>query len=252
LIYASAAGSGTAGGVTFANEDILSFNPQTGAWAMYFDGSDVGLANVDVDAFAVQSNGSILFSFDAASFTIPGLGSLQDCDIVRFTPTSTGPNTAGSFSLYFDGSDVGLNTSGEDIDALHILPDGRIVISVIGTFSVTGASGVDEDLFAFTPTSLGSNTAGAWAIYFDGSDVGLGTTTSENVNGAWISPSNGDIYLSTTGAFSVTGLTGDGSDIFICRPSSIGATTACTFLPYWKGAQNGFSGQDTDDLTVIP
>ena len=34
-------------------------------------------------------------------------------------------------------------------------------------------------MLAFTPTSLGDVTSGAWAIYFDGSDVGLGEASGE-------------------------------------------------------------------------
>jgi hypothetical protein len=40
---------------------------------------------------------------------------------------------------------------------------------------VTGVSAADEDVFVFTPTSLGSVTAGNYSptLYFDGSAFGL-------------------------------------------------------------------------------
>ena len=38
-------------------------------------------------------------------------------------------------------------------------------------------------------------------MYFDGSDVGLSTSADEDVNGVWIDPANGTIYLTTVGAF---------------------------------------------------
>ena len=33
--------------------------------------------------------------------------------------------------------------------------------------TVTGATGRDEDLLLFAPSSLGETTAGAWSLYFD-------------------------------------------------------------------------------------
>ena len=169
---------------------------------MFFDGSDVGVGGVDVDAVSLQPDGSILLSFDAA-ITLGSLGAVADADIVRFVPTSTGSTTAGDFEWYFDGSDVGLTNSSEDIDAVGFTPDGQLVISTEGAVAVTGVSGADEDLLVFTATQLGATTSGTWAMYFDGSDVGLSTTASEDINGAWIDAGHGKIYLTTLGAFSV-------------------------------------------------
>jgi len=253
LIYVSSAGSGTAGGVSFADEDILAYDNASGTWSLYFDGSDVGLGGVDVNAFALMPDGSILLSVDAA-LSISGLGTVDDSDIVRFIPATLGDTTSGTFEWYFDGSDVGLTTSGEDVDAIDFAPDGRLVISTTDIFSVTGASGGDEDLIAFSATSLGSTTSGTWSQYFDGSDVGLADTANEDVNGLWISDISGQIYLSTLGAFLVPGVSGDGADIFVCIPGSLGTNTSCTYDPdlYWDGSLNGFAGQVLDGFDVVP
>ena len=240
--------NGTAGGVSFADEDILSYNTSTGTWSMYFDGSDVGITG-DVDAFFLQFDGSLLLSLDADG-TVGSLGTVDDSDIIRFVPTSLGTNTSGTLSMYFDGSDVGLSTSGEAVDAFGFAPDGRLVFSTIDTFSVTGVSGNDEDLIAFTPTTLGTTTSGMWSLYFDGSDVGLNESASEEINSVWIEPGTGRLYLSTLGNFSVTGLSGTGSDVFICTPGSLGSVTTCTFSSYWIGASNGFAGEIVDSLAV--
>jgi hypothetical protein len=216
---------------------------------MYFDGSDVGVTG-DVDGFALMPDGSILISLDAAA-TISGLGTVDDSDIIRFIPTSLGANTAGTFAWYFDGSDVGLSTNNEDIDAIDFAPDGRLLISTIGTFSVTGTSGEDEDLIAFLPTSLGSTTSGTWSLYFDGSDVGLNTASSEDINGVWVDPASHQIYLTTAGAFSVAGASGDGADIFFCTPGLLGPTTSCTFSMYWDGSAFGFAGEVADGIDIV-
>jgi len=250
-IYVSSTSGGTAGGSSFADEDILRLNTATGGWSMYLDGSDIGLGATDVDAFDLQSDGSILLSLAASDFPLSGFGTVDDSDILRFTPTSLGTSTAGSFSWYFDGSDVGLASSGEDIDAIAFGLDGRLLISTTGSFSGAGGSGADEDLFAFTGTT-GAATSGTFGLYFDGSDVGLNTASSEDVNGVWVDVSTGRIYLTTLGSFSVSGLSGDGSDIFVCVPASTGGYTLCSFGPglYWDGSANGFGGEVTDGIDI--
>jgi hypothetical protein len=242
--------AGTAGTIAFNDEDILIRNQGTGAWSLYFDGSDVGLTNTDVSGIQLQPDGSILMSF-STSISLSGLGTVDDSDVVRFVPTALGSSTAGSFQWHFDGSDVGLSTTTEVLDALGVTADGKLVFSTSGDFSVTGATGADEDLLVFTPTALGSTTSGTWGLYFDGSDVGLSSTSNVDVNGVWIEPATGQLYLSTLGAFSVTGVAGDGADIFTCTPTSLGSTTACTFAMYWDGSNNGFAGEVVDSVAIV-
>lgn len=263
-IYVSTAGDGTVGGVSFRDEDIIAYAASTGTWSRYFDGSDVGLGGsyVDIDAFDIlppdPSTGltPILISLTSATtITVNGTPTLvDDSDIVRFIPTSLGRNTAGSYEWYFDGSDVDLDLDDEDIDAIGFAPDGRLLISTTGSPTVTGVSfPKDEDLFAFTPSDLGTETSGTWAMYFDGSDVGLSTNISEDVNGTWIDESTGHIYLTTLGAFSVTGASGGGDDIFRCIPGTIGGTTTCTYDFTWDGIASGLpTGAVVDGIDLAP
>lgn len=245
-IYASLDGNSTVGGIAFRDEDILAFNTTTQTWSMYFDGSDVGLSSFDLEAFHIMSDGSILLALNNPA-TIAGVGSVDDSDILRFTPTSTGDSTAGTFQLYFDGSDVGLTTNNEKIDAIALDRSGRLVISTKGSFDATGLSGADEDLIVFNATSLGDSTSGTWSMYFDGSDVGLSQSSSEDVDGVWLD-SSGDIYLSTLGAFSVTGLSGDGNDIFRFTPGSLGANTSGNYAALWDGAAFGLGTRNIDSF----
>jgi hypothetical protein len=115
LLHLSSSSSGSVGGVSFADADILTYDLTTGVWAMFFDGSDVGIS-VDVDAFLPDSDGTLLLSLGSDT-SLTGFGAVDDADILRFTPTQLGPTTAGSFAMVLDGSDVGLDTLGEDIDA---------------------------------------------------------------------------------------------------------------------------------------
>ncbi len=104
------------------------------------------------------------------------------------------------------------------MDALDFAPDGRLLVSVIGTFQAGSASGTDEDLFAWDAS------VNTWSISLT-PDVGLNTSTTEDVSATWLDPMPGEIYLSTLGAFAVSGASGVGSDIFRCAPGSTGSNT---------------------------
>src|SRR5205823_6470468 len=113
--------------------------------------------------------------------------------------------------------------------AVSVLPDGRVLLSTTGSVTVSGVSAANADLLAFTPTSLGSTTAGTWALYFDGSDVGL-TASGENIDALYVQPSttpgaNPTLYFSTSGTFAVSGLSGNSNDVFQFNPTSLGPTT---------------------------
>jgi subtilisin family serine protease len=245
----SANGARSLGSLSVADEDIVRFNGA--AFSMVFDGSDVGVTG-DVDAFARLDADSFLISL-AAPATLPGVGAVDDSDVVRFDATSNGSFTAGTFSMYLHGSDVGLSTDAEDVDAVEALPDGRVLLSIRGKGTVPGVATVqDEDLVAFTPTSLGATSSGTFAVYFDGSDVGLVGAASEDVDAASVA-SDGRILLSTLGAFAVPGVSGADEDLFACAPTSLGATTACAYSTSLSldGSAWGLGGLGVDaaDLT---
>ncbi|MGH3064810.1 MAG: cadherin domain-containing protein [Gaiellaceae bacterium] len=241
-LYFSLIDVATVGGVTAENEDVVFFDGTN--FSLAFDGSDVGIAAFRIDAFSWIDADSLLLSFDAAG-AVPGIaGTTDDSDVVRFDATSLGDVTAGAFSLYFDGSDVGLTTAGEDVDAVELLPNGNLLLSTFNTFSVTGVAGEDEDLLQFVPTSLGATTVGTFSLYFDGSDVEL-TASGEDVDAAAVG-ADGKICLSTFNNFSVTGRSGADEDVFIFTSTSLGDVTAGTYSPalYFDGSVHGLAAND--------
>lgn len=246
-LYFSWANNGRIGDFFFKQEDIVIYDALTSTWDVYFDGSDVGLLGINVDAFTLLEDGSILLSVDSDDQPLGDLEKVDDADIVHFIPTSTGSNTAGSFELYLDGSEYGLDDPGSgpdtDIDVIGFSPEGNLLISTVNDFSGSLlGSFAAEDLAYWDTTGL----IPAWTVYFDGSDVGL-TTEDENVNGAWIDET-GLIFLTTTDSFDVTAISGDGSDIFICDPGIIGSNTTCTYSTplFWNGSAHG-AGYLSDD-----
>lgn len=234
---------------TVQDEDIVAYDIGTGTWSWIFDGSDVGLGNFEIDGLAVLPGGDLLLSFTTAG-TIGGVSS-DDSDILRFTPTSLGSTTSGTFSMYFDGSDVGLTTNNEDVDAIGLTASGNLLLSTVGGFSVPGVRGADADLIQFTPTSLGATTAGSYSLYFDGSDVGL-TTTSEDIDGAGLD-SAGNILLSVLGAFSVPGVSGNDEDVLGFAPTSLGSTTSGTYSMFLDLSTVGIAtSEDVGSLELVP
>jgi hypothetical protein len=240
---------GTVSSISFANDDILRFDGQN--WSLYFDGSDVGAGSVDLMDFFVIDSRTILMAFSANLSLNNGTLAVTPQDVVQFNATSLGPTTAGGFNIYFNGADVGLaDTTAEKIDGLSRLSDGRILISTTGNPSVAGVVGNDEDILAFTPSTLGDNTSGTWSLYFDGSDVGLAEASDEDINA--LDVVSGDVYLSTVGAFSVNGVTGAGEDVFICAPISLGDATSCNYYSslFFDGSLWGLAGNTLDGVYI--
>ncbi|GGA17693.1 choice-of-anchor Q domain-containing protein [Okeania sp. KiyG1] len=222
----------TLGGVVFRPEDIVEYNLADQSFTKFFDGSDVGLRGVKIDAFEILDNNEILFSFDRPK-RINGIQNVvDDSDIVKFTPRSPRDNSRGSFELYFDGSDVGLTKASEDIDGLSVDPlTGDLLISTLGVFQVRGVRGKDEDILRFNSDTLGRNTRGTWSLEFDGSDVEL-TMGSEDIDAIGI---NGEqLLLSTTGNFGVTDVSGKNRDVFAFNPNTLGRSTSGTFEEFFS------------------
>jgi hypothetical protein len=240
------ASTASLGGATYQNEDIISFDGSN--FSMFFDGSDVMPTGYTIDAFDVATANDLLFSF-AGSGSLPGAGSFDDSDILRFRATSLGDATAGTWTMHFDASDTGLAGSTEDIDAVEMLPNGHLLISTTGNFAVFGLSGEDRDVIRFAPTMLGATTTGTWSMYVDGSDVGL-NGGGEDIDG--IASFDGDLYLSTLASFSVPGLSGQDEDVFVFRPTVLGAASAGTFATslYFDGSAYGLAANNIVDVDI--
>lgn len=242
IIYLSSTTGGTVAGVVFADEDVLAYNTTTDSWTRVFDGSDVLPAGADVDAVSVGDDGELLLSFQAP-VNVAGLGIVDDSDIVRFVPAvgSDGDNTMGSFTVVLDGSTVGLTTSNEDVTA--VVERDMLLVSTLGGFNVPGANGpnltgADEDLIGVD--------GGSWDLRFDGSDVSL---SAEDLWGAWIDETTGEVYGAVLNAFNAGGVTGDGDDVFVFTGTS-GSATSGTFAIAFDGDAHGFGGEQIDALSM--
>ena len=98
-----------------------------------------------------------LMSF-SANVTLSGM-TFTPYDIVQFNATSLGPATSGSFSIYFNGPDVGMDASADRIDAMNVLPDGRILISTVGNPTVSGVSSPRAHAITHAASRAGTRAA---------------------------------------------------------------------------------------------
>jgi len=133
--------------------DVVEYAPASGTFSKYFDGKAAGVpSNVRIDAISRNSSGNLLLSFDI-SVTLPGVGAVDDEDVVVYS--------GGTFAMAFNGSAAGV-ASATDLDALQAVP-GALLVSFDTSGSVGGVTFDDEDVLRF---DTGAST---WSMYFDGS-----------------------------------------------------------------------------------
>ncbi|HET9771900.1 MAG TPA: sialidase family protein, partial [Acidimicrobiia bacterium] len=214
-----------------ANEDVVQYTG--GAYRVVLDGSDVGLQPFRIDAMARLSDSEFVLSFTEPG-PVPGVGEVDDSDLVLFTADTLGEHTSGTFSAWFDGSDVNLLHPSEDVDAADVVvnsdPDTGETTTVDLYFSTSGAfttadgtTGKDEDVVACRGLTTGPDSAcAAVDIAFDGSRRGL-TEPGEDVDafsfdgvGPGLDDEKFVSFYSTAGDFSIPSASGTGGDMLQC------------------------------------
>jgi len=143
----------------------------------------------------------------------------------------------GVWSMVFDASDVGWKKA---IGDFEFLPDGSLLLTSSASQTVSGLKLETQDIARFAPTSLGGTTAGAFSLYFDGSDVTL-STAAERIDALARKP-DGTLLISTAGRATVksgsTSIVAQDEDLLAFRPTQLGATTSGT----WNLTTDGFDG----------
>lgn len=297
------------GGLTVENEDVVRFNRADGTYSLVFDGSDVGLSGFRIDALAATVVsvtlplpvpvplpdpvpvpgpvgppvivgpgfffGDLVMSFTKAG-TVPGVGHVDDSDLVRFQPalpTIPVPDpaatpTAGMFSLFFDGSDIGLTHSSEDVDAVEIVGD-DLYLSTEGSFHADGERGSNEDVFVCHDADTGAHSGCEDVdVVFDGSDAEL-ARSGENVDGFSFTPGPGvpvipgppigilsvdpgAAVFSTNGDFHAGGASGDDDDLFACEDDLDDCEDDPDFDVVFRGGHHGVKGVDIEAIDLVP
>ena len=266
LLFFSTVGNAAVQGVAspYDDADIYQFTDDgdgTFSFQRVFDASTAGVpAAADIDALKMVDANTFYVSFNnnnnatVVGITLPGLGVVDDSDVVLYDN--------GTWTMFFDGSDVGLTTDGEDVDGFEILPGGTsILVSTLGTTDVPGVTGENRyDVLRCDASAggFGPTTNCTWSMYFDGSDIGLGVApptalTDENIDDVKVEGSS--IVFSTIGTFNVTSgaatLTGPDEDVWVCTGGTRGATSSCASLStFFDGSVYGLT-TDAGDIDAF-
>ena len=117
-IYASFSGAGVLDGVAFKPGDILVYTSLDATWRMAFRAADYGLKG-NLAAFDVNEYGQFYLTYSTAQ-SVPNVGPMTPHDVLLYIPGNPEWGTDAEWSLVFDGSQLGLTTSAERLDALTV------------------------------------------------------------------------------------------------------------------------------------
>ena len=198
----STSNTATLGGLTFQNDDLVLYDPDTNTATLFFDGGALFTHNENIGAVAALGNGNIILSTDGSA-TLGGL-SFEDGDLVEYNPLT---DTA---TLFFDED---LFSHNEDIDAATVLGNGNLLLSTSGGATLGGLSFEDGDLVEYNPLT---DTA---ALFFD-EDL---FSHNEDIDAATVL-GNGNLLLSTSGGATLGGLSFEDGDLVEYNPFTDTAT----------------------------
>jgi len=165
-ILLSTDGGATLGGLTFRDGDVVQYNPLTNSATLFFS-EDLFTNSANVDGFSVLANGHYVIS-TSASETLAGV-TFRDGDLVDYNPLT------GTASLFFNEN---LFSQDEDIDAVHVLSDGSILLSTTSGATIGGLTFLAGDVIRYVPST---NTA---TVVLPQSTF----TAAENVDGVFFAP----------------------------------------------------------------
>ncbi|MEM7273341.1 MAG: Ig-like domain-containing protein, partial [Actinomycetota bacterium] len=151
------------------DSDVVTFTGTTGpntsgTFSLALTGSAVGLNSAAEDIKALSKVGTDYAISTIGTALVPGAGgnlSGADDDLIVLDGTNS------VWSTLFDGSDVGLTVSAEDLRGASILANGNIYLNTLGNHDVGGVTGDDNDVLRFTGTT-GPTTAGTFVKAWDG------------------------------------------------------------------------------------
>jgi hypothetical protein len=160
-LFFSTLANGTIPGVSgpYDNADIYNWNGT--AFSRVWDGTVNGLPGAaDVDGMVIIDATHFYLSFSTDT-TLPVLGTVQDEDVIYYNN--------GAWSVYFDGTGLGLTAGNQDLDAIDII-GGTLYFSTLGNTNPPGLGGTadDADIYSWNGTSF--------ARVWDASAAGLAGT----------------------------------------------------------------------------
>ncbi len=251
------------GNVTVENEDIAlcaltSTGPGTTSctWSVLFDGS-ANTLNSSVKALDVLPNGSLVMAVGGDG-SIADLSAIKVKDLALFIPDDphTLPYASGEWRLFLDGDAVKGSSDGRVWDAIAVLPDGDVLVSVSQGGTLGSVVFDNEDILRCHPISFSSGgaiTSCDYSMFLDASQIqltggGSGAYTSNLYAFEFIDPST---LLMRVGASANLPAHASTNDLLIYHgtfgPSPVGDWS---FL--FDGSAAGISGESIQGLAIMP
>lgn len=147
-IILSTKNKATLGGLWFRAGDLVEYDPVAGTATLFLSG-DIFSRRENIDAVCVLDDGNIILSTRNKA-RLGGLA-FRDGDLVKYDPV------AGTARLFLSER---LFSRNEDIDAVHILSNGDVVLSTASRARLGGLRFRDGDLVRYNPV------AGTAALFF--------------------------------------------------------------------------------------
>ncbi|MDJ0350522.1 IPT/TIG domain-containing protein [Cryobacterium sp. PH29-G1] len=212
----------------------------TGPYNLPNSGGATSATNPNVDGLIWVDTTHFYLSFSNSTTTVPGLGAVDDEDVVYFNGTA--------WSLYFNGGDHGLSTSSNyDLDAIAFAtgalppttpPAGQnLYFSTQGNTNPPGVGGTADDADVYLWNG------GTFSRVHDVSTAPYGLPNSANVDG-FDRIDDTHFYLSFTGQVNVPGI-GNVQD------EDVIYYNAGTWTLYFDGSAHGLGGNSNLDLDAI-
>ncbi len=171
------------------DSDVIEYTPGAtpdvcGTFAFRLVGADAGLTKgaEDIDGLGIAEDGDLIVS-TIGTAKVPGSAGevleAKDQDLIRFDDRGVAPS--GTWSLYFDGSDVELKKNSEDIRSVWLDNVGdaqgnkNLYLTLSGNFKVASLNedeGDKNDVEGCFPSSLGTTTECFFFKLLDGETIG--------------------------------------------------------------------------------
>ncbi len=159
-------------------EDVVRFVPRAlgaataGSLSLLLDGSDVGLDRPvdDVDGLAVSPDGRLLVSMSQPT-ALPGLLA-GGSDLIALEDATYGAASAGRWTTYLDGHDLGLRSTHDRIGGASVAPTADAVfLSTAGRTTPPAVPADVDQVLRCTPQALAPDTTSCALSLLEDLDV---------------------------------------------------------------------------------
>jgi hypothetical protein len=164
-VWFSCADTCFVGGVFYRDGDVVAYDPATRRFTRQFAESALFAGDEDLDALWVDADATLLYSTETQATPRGTSLSVKDGDLVRYDAAANTHAVEFSEAAVFGGADA-------DVDALHVLDDGRLLLSTDETETLPGELDwlrvTDGAVFAVDPAALPGSGGAVQVILSEG------------------------------------------------------------------------------------